>query len=114
MTGLPKASVWQKRDLGTTICVLYTVWKVSRGAVQPLHNVEALGAIEQNRVSVKQVWHDHEVAVCSKLVGNARGRSVFHEFPTENLDLQLSIDELMPNYIWQNKDGIFGGLALGV
>jgi hypothetical protein len=39
-------------------------------AVEPLHDVEAVGPVQLDWIAVEEVWHHHEVAVGGELVGD--------------------------------------------
>lgn len=47
---------------------LYTLWQM---ALQPLHDVETLWAIELDGVTVEKIRHDCEVSIGGELIGDA-------------------------------------------
>lgn len=65
--------------------------------LEPVHDLEALGSIQRDRVALEQVGHDDEVAMLGELVGQ-----------------KLGVDELVADYVGEDEDGMFRRLVGGI
>ena len=65
--------------------------------LQPLHDIEAFGAVELDRVALEEVGHDGPVAVGGELVG-----------------YELGVDEFVPDYVGEDEDCGARVFGLGV
>lgn len=73
------------------LCVLGQV------VLDPVHDLEALGAVQWHGVALKQIWDDGEVTCGSKLVGE-----------------ELNVGECVAQDVAEDEDGIVGLLVGGV
>mgnify|MGYP005989322757 CR=1 FL=1 len=73
------------------LCVLGHV------VLDPVHDLEALGAVQWHGVTLEQIWDDGEVAGSGKLVGE-----------------ELNVGECVTQDIAEDEDGIVGFLVGGV
>lgn len=65
--------------------------------LEPVHDLEALGPIQRDGVSLEQVGHDDEVAMLGELVGQ-----------------KLGVDELVADHVGEDQDGMLRQLVAGV
>lgn len=69
LSQLDDAGINDGIDVGRVVSALLGVVLAS----EPLHDVETLGSVELDWVSIEQIRHHHEVAVCGELVSNKLG-----------------------------------------
>lgn len=67
---------------------------LGRVVLDPVHNLEALRPVQGNRVTLKQVGQQDEIAVGGKLISN-----------------ELCVDKLVTDDIGKDEDGILCGLV---
>ena len=86
-----------------------------RRTLQPLLDVKAFWSIERYGIFVKKVWHDSKIPVGGELISDA-GSCISNRSSSlaGAANLQLRVDELMPNDIREDQDGVRGRLVFWI